>query len=99
MIRFRTDPPDVTAFDNSKNHSWAMTAHGEKPEEIPSDAPEQLGKESVLTHCFDANLMHNVVDRKAVTGCLHLLKQDTAEAMLAVVGTDQDGTVHPSISS
>ena len=25
----------------------------------------------VLTHYFDANLMHNVLDGKAVTGCLH----------------------------
>lgn len=69
------DPLDVTAFDNSKDHSWAVTSHGEDPEEIPLDAPEQLGEESVLTHHFDANPMHDLVAGKVVTGCLHLLNK------------------------
>ena len=74
-IRFRTDPPDLTAFDNSKDHSWAVTACKEDPEVIPSDAPEELGEELALTHCFDANLMHDVVTERAATGCLHLLNK------------------------
>ena len=74
-IRFRTDPPDVTAFNNSEDHGWAMTACSEDPEDVPLDAPEELGEELALTHHFDANLMHDVVTGKAVTGCLHLLNK------------------------
>ena len=74
-IRFRTEPPDMTSFDNSKEHNWAWTVCQEDPEVIREDAPEQSGEELVLTHCFDANLMHDVVDEKAVTGFLHLLNK------------------------
>jgi hypothetical protein len=35
------------------------------------DAPPPLGKQIVLTHYFDANLMHDVLSGKAVTGILH----------------------------
>ena len=74
-IRFRTNPPDMTAFNDSKDHSWAMTACSEGPEDTPSDAPEQSGEELVLTHHFDANLMHDVVTGKTVAGYLHLLNK------------------------
>ena len=74
-IRFRTDPPDMIAFNNSKDHNWAVTACSEEPEDIPLDAPEELGEELALTHHFDANPMHDVVAGKAVTGCLHLLNK------------------------
>ena len=52
-----------------------MTACSEEPEDIPSDAPEELGEELVLTHHFDANLMHDVVTGKAAAGYLHLLNE------------------------
>ena len=61
-IGFRSDAPDMTSFDNSKDQDWARTACHEDPED---DAPEQSGEELVLTHHFNANLMHNVVDGKA----------------------------------
>lgn len=50
-IRFRTEPPDMTSFDNSKEHDWARTVCQEDPEDIREDAPEQSGEELVLTHC------------------------------------------------
>ena len=74
-IRFRTKAPDITSFDDSKDHDWAGIAYHEDPKHISEDAPEQLGKESALTHYFDLNLMHNVTDVKAVTGCPHLLNK------------------------
>ena len=32
-----------------------------------------LGDPVVLTHNFDANLLHNLVDGKSVTGCIHFI--------------------------
>ena len=71
-IRFRTDEPDLSAFDNKSKIDWSNTVYGATKEEIPEDAPEPLGKRVTLTHYFDANLMHDVLSGKAVTGCVHL---------------------------
>ena len=51
---------------------WTKFIYGDCSEEIPDDAPKPLGKQVVLIHYFDANLMHNVLTGKAVTGCLHI---------------------------
>ena len=42
---------------------------------MPSDAPEPKGKRVVLTTYKDANLYHNMMTGKAVTGILHLINQ------------------------
>ena len=98
-IRFRTEPPDMTSFDNSKEHDWARTAYKEDPEDIPEDAPEQLGEELVLTHYFDANLMHNAVDGKAVTGCLHLLNKTPIQSRGKKQGSAETATFGAEFSA
>ena len=35
------------------------------------DAPPPRGKRVILSHYFDANLMHDVLSGKAVTGVVH----------------------------
>ena len=42
--------------------------YGKHEEDIPLEAPLPLGKRIVLTHYFDASLMHDVLSGKAVTG-------------------------------
>ena len=37
-------------------------------EDVPIDAPTLLGKRIILTHYFDARLIHDVLSGKAVTG-------------------------------
>ena len=73
--RFRTEVPDLTAFDNSKSEDWRNAACGDTEEDVPEDAPPPLGTPVAMTHHFDANLMHNVVDGKAVTGCVHFINE------------------------
>jgi hypothetical protein len=40
---------------------------------VPPEAPKPLGKPVVLTHYADANLYHDMVCGRAVTGILHFI--------------------------
>jgi hypothetical protein len=42
-------------------------------EELPYKAPPPLGKQVILTRYGDANLYHNVLTGRSVTGVLHFL--------------------------
>jgi hypothetical protein len=44
-------------------------------EELPQDAPKPCGKHVTLTHYVDANLMHDVITGRSVTGILHLVNK------------------------
>ena len=49
-LKFRTEEPDMSYFDEkSKNLDWSSSVYGEHSEDVPSDAPEPLGK----TKCID----------------------------------------------
>ena len=41
-------------------------------EPLSGDAPEQKEKYAVLLHWYDVNLMHNILNRKSITGCFHM---------------------------
>lgn len=71
-LKFRTEEPDLSSFNNKLAFDWSKTVYGEHKEEIPNDAPVPLGKRVTLIHYFDANLMHDVLSGKSVTGCIHL---------------------------
>ena len=66
-LKFRTEEPEMSQFDNKTNFDWSNTVYGDHTEELPHDAPTPLGKRITLTHYFDANLMHDVLSGKAVT--------------------------------
>jgi len=53
--------------------------YGREKEEIPKDCPEPLGKEVVITSFVDANLYHDLITGRAVTGILHLVNQTPIE--------------------
>ena len=52
---------------------WGNTAYSNSEEDFPAEGPEPKGKRVVLTHYYDANLMHNVLSGKLVTGVFHLM--------------------------
>ena len=68
-IRIRTEEPDYSHIP-LKQHNWSNTQYGSPTEDIPHDAPTPRGKRITITVYFDANLMHNVMTGKAVTGIL-----------------------------
>ena len=74
MIRVRTEEPDYS--DVPEQHfDWAYTVYGDVKEIIPDDLPEPLGKPVVLTTYVDANLYHDWLTGRSVTGILHLVNQ------------------------
>jgi hypothetical protein len=73
-IRVRTDEPDFSMFPDQV-HDWKHSICGEVKEQLPTDAPEPLGKEVVLTTYVDANLYHDFVTGRSLTAVLHLINQ------------------------
>ncbi|NND72996.1 MAG: hypothetical protein HKN43_15585, partial [Rhodothermales bacterium] len=71
-IRVVTDMPDWSDVPDNE-HDWERTVYGGVTEVIPDDAPEPLGKEVNTSTYVDANLYHNMVTGRAVTGVLHFV--------------------------
>ena len=76
-LKFRTEEPEMSHFDNKASFDWPKSIYRDHSEELPNDAPKSLGKRVTLTHYFNANLMHDVLSGKAVTGCIHLINKTT----------------------
>ena len=73
-IRVRTEEPDFSALP-SKPYTWDYSVYGDVKEEIPKDCPKPLGKHVVTTHYVDANLFHDILTGRSVTGILHLINK------------------------
>jgi hypothetical protein len=73
-VRVRTDMPDYSDLP-TQEYDWSRTVYGETTEEIPKDIPQPLGKPVRLSHYVDANLLHDLLTGKSVTGILHLVNQ------------------------
>jgi hypothetical protein len=88
LIRVRTDLPDFSDLPDN-THDWAKSIYGGAREIIPDDIPEPLGKPVSCTSYVDANLYHDLVTGRSVSGVLHFFnrtpidwyskKQDTVE--------------------
>ena len=77
-IRVRTEKPDYSQLPTGI-YSWERTVYGDVKEEMPTDAPPPKGKPVILTTYVDANLYHDYVTGRAVTGVLHLVNQTPFE--------------------
>jgi len=70
-ICFRTEEPDFSALPDQQ-FDWMYTVYGQMEEVLPHDMPTPLGKFVTLTHYVDANLYHDLITGRSVTGILHL---------------------------
>ncbi len=71
-IRIRTDLPDYSHLPDVE-YDWTYSVYGSIEETIPVDIPEPLGNTVCLTHYKDANLYHDLLTGRAVTGILHFI--------------------------
>ena len=74
VIRIRTEMPDYSDIP-TKEYDWKYTCYRGATEEIPHDTPRPLGKPVQTTHYFDANLYHDLISGRSVTGILHLFNK------------------------
>jgi hypothetical protein len=70
-IRIHTEEPDYSDIPDFQ-YEWSKSVYGELHEVKPTDAPEPLGNYVTMTHYVDANLMHDVITGRSVTGIIHL---------------------------
>ena len=77
-IRVRTDMPDYSDLP-FKDYEWGKSVYGDVKEERPRDAPPPKGKPVVTTTYKDANLAHDLITGRAVTGVIHFLNQTPVE--------------------
>ena len=73
-IRIRTEEPDLSGLPDQV-FDWEKSVYGEVTELLPDDAPRPLGKEVVTISYHDANLYHNVITGRSVTGIIHFINK------------------------
>ena len=78
VIRIRTNEPDYSDLPE-QDFDWAYSVYGNVREHLPDDLPKPLGKPVVLTTYVDANLFHDMITGRSVTGILHFVNQTPFE--------------------
>ena len=73
-IRVCVEKPDYSDIQDPK-HDWLHTVYGEVKEQTDKDAPRPLGKSVITTTYVDANLLHDLITGRSVTGVLHFVNQ------------------------
>ena len=91
VIRVRTDKPDYSDIPKPA-HDWLNSIYGNVKEVIPSDAPVPLGEPITLTTYVDANLFHDMLTGRSVTGILHFVNQMPADWYCKKQGTVEAAT-------
>ena len=74
FLRIRTGEPDYSGLPD-KHYDWERSVYGNVQEQVPKDTPKPLGKQVVLTSYVDANLHHDLVTGRSVTGVIHFVNQ------------------------
>ena len=91
VICVRVSEPDYSDLPDLL-HDWAYSVYGDGEEMIPKDAPPPLGKRVVLTHYLDANLYHDMVTGRSVTGILHFINKTPIDWFSKKQGTVETAT-------
>ena len=73
--RFRVGIPNHESQGTPVHYDWAQSVYGNVTEELPTDMPTPKGEPVRLTTYEDANLMHDLITGRSMTGILHLLNQ------------------------
>jgi len=71
-LRIRVTEPDYSSIPEA-HYDWAYTVYGDIADDLPPDAPEPLGHWVQLSHFVDANLLHDLMTGRSVTGILDFL--------------------------
>ena len=70
-LLYQTEKPDFPTTPDIPPLNWKYTLYGKPSEQLPLNAPQPLGESVQLTTFYNANLMHNMLSGRLVTGFLH----------------------------
>lgn len=70
-IKFNVEEPDYGDLQEGK-HNWSNTPYGNGRKDVSVVSLSPKGKFLVLSHLYDANLMHDILSGKSVTGVFHM---------------------------
>ena len=73
-IRIRVNEPDLNDLPD-QDFDWCYSVYGKVKELRPRDAPKPLGKAVTTITYKDANLYHDMLTGRSVTGVLHFCNQ------------------------
>ena len=92
-IRYRTEIPDHTGIAGEfKTYDWTYSVYGNAQEELPDNMPLPKGKPVRITSLEDANLYHDYITGRAVTGIIHLLNKTPIDWYSKRQGTTETAT-------
>jgi hypothetical protein len=86
MICVHTAEPDYSGLPD-QTLDWAQTVYGDVSKILPKDAPPPLGKYVTVTYYVDANLYHDMLTGRSITGILHLMNKTPIDWVHAKVPT------------
>ena len=73
-IRIRTQEPDLSSIPED-SYEWERTVYAGAEEQLPTDAPSPKGQPVIMTTYADANLYHDLITGKSVTGTLNFFNK------------------------
>ena len=82
-IRIRTEQPNYSKII-VKDYDWENTVYGKVKEMIPDDEPIPLGQKVLLTTYVDANLYHDMITGRLVSGILHINRLPYIDVLVVV---------------
>jgi hypothetical protein len=77
-IRYRTNRPDMSQFPET-HYDWDHTVYEGAEELLADNFPRPLGKVTDTVTWVDANLYHDFLTGRSVTGIIHALNQTPHE--------------------
>jgi hypothetical protein len=90
-IRVRTEKPEISNF-HMVDYNWLYTVYRKMTELIPNNIPEPLGKSAVCSHYTDANLYHDMINGRSVTGIMHFANSTPIDTYLKRQSTVETAT-------
>ena len=74
VLNVRTELPDLSGVPE-KEYDWEHSCYRGAEEVLPHDFPKPLGKAVRTSSYVDANLYHDLISGRSVTGIIHFLNQ------------------------
>jgi hypothetical protein len=94
-IRIRTLMPDLSSLPKP-GHNWDHTVYRGAKEMLSNDVPIPLGNPIQLSSFVDANLYHDLITGRSVTGVLHLVNGTPFDWYSKKQSTVETATYHGS---